>query len=60
VEAVRRQLAGRDVVTEDAGARTLSQQVPDHAVELLLCSDGPLVSVKERREFGAVVPAGLA
>ncbi|MEV0226785.1 hypothetical protein [Streptomyces sp. NPDC050704] len=60
MEAVRRQLVGCDVVTEDAGPSALGQQVPDHAVELLLRSDDPLVPVQKHREFGAVVPAGPA
>lgn len=60
VKAVCREFVGRHIATEVTAPRALGQQVPDHAVELLLCSTDALVPVKERRELGAVVPAGLA
>lgn len=55
VEAVARQLVGRDVLAEVAGPYTFGQQVPDHGVEPLLDLGDVVVPVKERGQSAAVV-----
>ena len=59
VEAVVHQLVRIDVVPEVSICCGLREQVTDHAAELLLCSGDLFASMHERRQFGAVVPAGL-
>src|SRR3990172_2437620 len=60
VEAVARELVGRDIVADAPCLCRFGQQVSDHVAELLLRSGDLLVSMQERREFGVVVPVGLA
>src|SRR6266536_4943016 len=58
LRAVAGELIWRHIVTDIAGLSGLDEQLPDHLVDLVLRSDDPLVSMKERREFGVMVIAG--
>jgi len=49
VQAVARELFGRDIIPEVAGCCALGQKVSDHVAELLLRSGDLLVSTQERR-----------
>jgi hypothetical protein len=59
VEAVARQLVGRDIVPDVAALCGPGQQVSDHGAELVLCPHDLLVAMQERREFGVVMPMRL-
>ncbi len=58
MRAVAGELIWRHIVPDIAGLSGLDEQLPDHLVDLVLRSDDPLVSMKERREFGVMVIAG--
>jgi len=45
VEAVTRELLGRNIIADTAGFCVFRQQVANHLVQLLLCSDDLLVSM---------------
>ncbi|MEX0850237.1 MAG: hypothetical protein WD015_01925, partial [Gaiellaceae bacterium] len=55
MEAVARELVGRDIIPEVAGLCALAQQVSDEVAEVVLRSGDVLTSMQECREFGAVV-----
>jgi hypothetical protein len=55
MEAVVRELVGRDIVPEIARCGTVGQQVPDEALELLMGLCDVLALVQEGGEFGSVV-----
>ncbi len=60
VNAVGRELVGRDVIPHVAGRHGLDEQLSDHCVNLVLGSGDVFVSMEERCELGVVVPAGSA
>ena len=55
VEAVTRELVGRDIFPETAGLGGLGQQVSNEVAELLLCSGDVLTPMQECLKLGAVV-----
>ena len=59
MEAVTRELIGRDIVPEVAVLCGLDQQVSAQVDELLLRPGDVLASMQERHEFAVVVPVGL-
>ncbi len=60
MEAVDRQLPGRDVTPDSAGPYALAQQAPDQVDEPLPRPGDVLASMQERRQFSGMVPAAVA
>jgi hypothetical protein len=58
MEAVARELVGRDILPDVAGLCALGQQVSDEVAELLPRSGDVLASMQKCREFGVMVLAG--
>jgi len=58
VEAVARELARRDVVTEVTGLRAFSNEISDEVAELPLRVRNVLAAVQQRRKLSALVLMG--
>jgi len=59
VEAVARELVGRNIIPDAAGLSGFGQQFSDHLVKLVLRSCDLFASMEECREFAVVAPLGF-